>query len=962
MLDKHYQPSSIEAANRELWQQLTYQETSSQTYSIFLPPPNVTGTLHMGHAFNQTVMDVYIRHARMQGKQTRWIPGTDHAGIATQIVVERQLEKQGLKRETLGRKDFLEKVWQWKETSGNQINQQIRHLGSSIDWQHSYFTMDEHHSQQVIKAFVKLYEDGFIYKGQRLVNWDPSLQTAVSDLEVMNQEEQGHLWHIAYPLLNNPQQSIVVATTRPETLLGDVAIMVNPTDARYQHLIGQQVQIPVCGRSIPIIADEYVDASFGTGAVKVTPAHDFNDYQVAKRHQLPLINLFNLDATCNENTPSDYQGLTREQARTKILQTLEQTGQLISQKPHTLMIPRCERTNTIIEPMLTHQWFMDLTSDKAQQAIVQPALDVVAQGKINIVPNEWQNTYNHWLNTIQDWCVSRQLWWGHQIPAWYGQDGEVFVALNLDEAKAKASKAGYTGDLTQEDDVLDTWFSSAMVPFASLGGLNHADVAKFLPSSVLVTGYDIIFFWVARMVMMTQYFTGTQPFKDVYVHGLVRDADGKKMSKSEGNTLDPIDLIEGIDLETLLEKRTQGLRRPELAAQVKDKTKQQFPEGIPAFGTDALRMTFASLASLGRSINFDSKRCEGYLHFCNKLWNATRFIEMQLEQNTGIQPNIDIKHLSFADGWLLNRMQTVAGQIEQHLKTYRLDLMAQSLYSLIWDECCDWYIELAKVQMQLANQPNDLASSEQKAHTLGMLCLMLDVLLRFLHPIMPFITETIWQQMGKVANLPSYMQLQNNTNIVTKTIIATAYPDANYFNTLFEHLAQTVDKNCTDFSVQIEQAQASMQVLQDWVQACRQLRSDCNVSSSQKIPLQIIFTDNEHTPQNLQANLLPYLKTLAKLSEVTKVDAFVDAKQSSILSHGARMQFMIEIDIEAETARLNKQLESMTQEINSLNTRLSQPAFVDKAPAKVVAQVREQLEKLQKHQQDLQAQLIRLQA
>ncbi|MDC1173175.1 valine--tRNA ligase [Methylophilaceae bacterium] len=912
-LSKSFNPSDIEKKWYEFWESKGYYKSGEDldnpySFSILLPPPNVTGTLHMGHGFNQTLMDALTRYHRMKGENTLWQPGTDHAGIATQIVVERQLDQQKVSRHDLGRKKFIEKVWDWKAYSGGTITQQMRRLGTSPDWSRERFTMDEGLSKTVTEVFVRLYREGLIYRGKRLVNWDVTLQTAVSDLEVIQEDESGSLWHINYPL-ENKSDFLTVATTRPETMLGDTALMVHPEDERYKKYIGQYAFIPLINRKIPIISDEYVDPEFGTGVVKVTPAHDFNDYAVGQRHDLPIVNILTLDGYINENGTKLYQGLERFKAREKIIDDLKKESLLLKTQKHTLKIPRGDRTNTVIEPMLTDQWYVAMTKPTGdKKSIAEKALEVVEKGEIKFYPENWVNTYNQWLNNIQDWCISRQLWWGHQIPAWYGTNKEVYVANSYEEAKSIAEEDGYQGELVRDEDVLDTWFSSALWPFSTLDWTpdypekSNPALDLYLPSSVLVTGFDIIFFWVARMVMLTKHITQKIPFKHVYVHGLIRDADGQKMSKSKGNVLDPIDLIDGISLDDLIKKRTNGLMNPKQEESIINKTKKEFPDGISSYGTDALRFTFASLASPGRDIKFDLQRCDGYRNFCNKLWNATRFVLMNCEdQDNGFGKCTDgYLEFSQADRWIVSILQKTESNVERNFSEYRFDLLAQEIYQFVWDEYCDWYLELAKVQLQNGNEA-------QKRATRRTLVSILETILRMSHPLMPFITEEIWQIIGPM--------LGKNAD----SIMLEPYPVAK---------KEKIDEVSIHW----------MHTLKSMVEQCRSLRGEMNISPAVKIPL--AMSGN----LDILITYVDYLKGLAKLSDVELMDELPVKDAPVSIIDDFKLMLNIEVDKEAEKNRLQKEITRLEIEINKAEKKLGNTSFVEKAPAEVISQEKERLE------------------
>ena len=912
-MEKTYNPHQIEAKYRDIWEQGDFFSSktnphSKDAYSIVLPPPNVTGSLHMGHAFQHTIMDVLTRYHRGKGDQTLWQPGTDHAGIATQMVVERQLAQQNITRHEVGREQFIEKIWDWKEKSGGTITSQMRRLGASVDWDRERFTMDDGLSDAVQKVFVDLFNEGLIYRGKRLVNWDPVLLTAVSDLEVINTEEQGSLWHMCYPVADS-NETLVVATTRPETMLGDSAVAVHPSDERYQHLIGKLVDLPLTNRQIPIIADDYVDMEFGTGCVKITPAHDFNDYEMGQRHNLEIINILTDDAEINTGAPEAYQGLDRFIARKQIVNDLKELNLLEKIEPHTLMTPRGDRTNAVIEPYMTDQWFVKI------QPLADPAIDAVKNGDIRFVPNNWQKTYFNWMDNIQDWCISRQIWWGHRIPAWYDENGKIYVANSLEEAQ---TQAGTGVILKQDEDVLDTWFSSALWPFSTLGWPEKTpELSRFYPTNVLVTGFDIIFFWVARMIMFGLKFAGDVPFKDIYITGLIRDGQGNKMSKSKGNVLDPIDLIDGITLEALLEKRTQGMMQPKMAEKIRKQTEKEFADGIPSFGADALRFTFAALASFGRDIKFDLKRVEGYRNFCNKLWNASRFVLMKLEDQ-----KIDSSaNISTSDEWILSRLQHTKIAVEKHLADYRLDLMSQTLYEFVWHDYCDWYLELSKPLLDDENT---------RAGTQATLIKVLNEILTLLHPIIPFITEEIFEQ------------CQNLSDNDTQRLIITAYPEV-------------------DQSLISEDSEAQITWLQDFILGVRQIRGEMNIAPGKPLPC-FIQNSNDIDKDYLQNNH-SILTTLAKLEDITQLSPSDEAAESATALVG-EMKILIPlaglIDKDQEISRLNKEIEKLTKQQQQFSGKLNNEKFVSSAPEAVVAKERQKLHSVEQALSDLGQQLDKI--
>lgn len=916
-MEKTYNPKEIEQNWYNTWEEKGYFQASGngEPYCIMLPPPNVTGTLHMGHAFQHTVMDALIRHKRMSGCNTLWQAGTDHAGIATQMVVERQLIGEGKTRHDLGRDDFIDRVWKWKAESGSTITKQLRRSGASMDWSRERFTMDEGLSKAVTEVFVQLYKEDLIYRGKRLVNWDPVLHTAVSDLEVNSEEENGSLWSFKYPLVDNKDKHIIVATTRPETMLGDSAVAVHPEDERYRHLIGKFVHLPMTDRQIPVIADSYVDPEFGTGCVKITPAHDFNDYDVGKRHDLPLINIFTEDARINENAPERYQGMNRFDARKIIVEDMKCAGLLEEIKPHKLMVPRGDRTNAVIEPYLTDQWYV-----KAEP-LAKPARDAVEDGRIKFIPSNWDKTYFEWMRNIEDWCISRQIWWGHRIPAWYDADGNVYVGRNEAEVRAE-NNLGDEIPLEQDNDVLDTWFSSALWPFSTLGWPeNTPELETFYPTSVLVTGFDIIFFWVARMIMMgMKFMDGEVPFKEVYIHGLVRDSDGQKMSKSKGNVLDPLDLIDGIDLDALVKKRTTGLMQPQMAPKIEQNTQKHFPEGISAFGTDAMRFTFASLATTGRDIAFDVGRIEGYRNFCNKLWNAARFVMSNISEGE----TFDEITLGAADKWIISKLETVKKEVEISFGNYRIDLASHAIYDFIWSEYCDWYIELSKTVIYNSVDRKRIAGTK---HTL---INMLETILRLLHPFMPFITEEIWQKAGKIAGKSG------------DTIMLQQYP-------VYEEV--NLD----------EEATKEIEWLKTFLLGIRRIRGEMNISPGK--PLQIILKNASNDDKALvEANKTNLLK-LGKIDDITMLKDGEQAPESAIAIVG-EMEILVPmaglIDKESEIARIKKEMEKLQKDLDKSKTKLGNPNFVDKAPETVVNKEKERVAEMESSLSILTQQLKRI--
>jgi valyl-tRNA synthetase len=915
-MEKSYKPAAIEKAWYAHWEKAGYFAPSGhgEPYSIMIPPPNVTGTLHMGHAFQDTIMDALTRYHRMLGYNSLWQPGMDHAGIATQMVVERQIESAGQDRLSLGREAFLQKVWDWKQQSGDTIAQQLRRMGSSVDWSRERFTMDEDLSRAVIEVFVQLYDEGLIFRGKRLVNWDPVLHTALSDLEVVSKEEQGHLWHFRYPLTSGDGY-VVVATTRPETMLGDTAVAVHPEDTRYRSLVGLTVELPLTGRQIPVIADEYVDPEFGSGCVKITPAHDFNDYEIGLRHDLPIINIFSTNAEINDNAPEPYRNLDRFDARKRVVADLEAAGLLEKIEDHSMMVPRGDRSTAIVEPYLTDQWFVKTGP------LAEPAIQAVEDGRIRFIPENWSKTYFEWMHNIQDWCISRQLWWGHRIPAWYDDAGNIYVGRSETEARQRHNLAPDLV-LRQDEDVLDTWFSSALWPFSTQGWPDDtSDLKTFYPGSVLVTGFDIIFFWVARMIMMGLKFAGDVPFREVYIHGLIRDQEGQKMSKSKGNVLDPLDLIDGVDLDTLLDKRTAGLMQPQLKPQIEAATRKQFPNGIPEFGADALRFTFAALASTGRDIRFDLNRVEGYRNFCNKIWNAARYVLMNQTPDAQSAP-IAPADQNLCDRWIRSRLNQTIVDTRKHLESYRLDLAAKTLYEFTWNEYCDWYLELSKTALQDTD-----ATDSSKAATRETLVEVLDALLRCLHPLIPFITEEIWQKLAPRDGA---------------TIMLQAYPSADAF-----------DKD----------ADAEQQI--EWIMGViigiRQIRGEMDIAPGR--PLSVLLQGASDTDQELLARHALYLKNLGRLADV-RVLADDESPPPSATALLGAMKILVPmagvIDVAAEKLRLEKKRGRGTHDLQKVQGKLENKQFLAKAPAAVLAKERQRFTDLEREISQIDAQLEKL--
>jgi valyl-tRNA synthetase len=914
-MDKTYSPHEIEQRHYQRWEANGWFAPSGEgtPYCIVIPPPNVTGTLHMGHAFQDTIMDTLTRYQRMSGRNTLWQPGSDHAGIATQMVVERQLNAEGTSRTELGREQFVERVWQWKSESGGQINQQLRRLGASVDWERERFTMDDDLSAAVTRVFVSLFDEGLIYRGKRLVNWDPVLHTALSDLEVLQEDEPGHLWHFRYPLADGSGH-LTVATTRPETMLGDSAVAVHPDDERYQKLIGKELELPLVGRRIPVIADEYVDPEFGTGCVKITPAHDFNDYEVGLRHNLPQYNIFDDDAAINDSAPEAYRGLDRYDARKKVVADLDALGLLGAVEDYDRKVPRGDRSGEIVEPYLTDQWYVKI------KPLAEPAIEAVESGRIRFVPETWTKTYYEWMYNIQDWCISRQLWWGHRIPAWYDDAGNVYVGE--DEAAVRAKYKLDAGlALRQDDDVLDTWFSSALWPFSTMGWPEKTDSLKaFYPGNVLVTGFDIIFFWVARMIMMGLKFAGDVPFHEVYIHGLIRDQEGQKMSKSKGNVLDPLDLIDGVDLDTLLDKRTRGLMQPHLKPKIEQATRKQFPNGIDEYGADALRFTFAALATTGRDIRFDLGRIEGYKNFCNKLWNAARYTHMNTEYAADVAPE-----LSPADRWIRSRLQKAVAAVHEYFANYRLDLAAQAMYDFTWHEFCDWYLELSKPVLQ-----SDDASDAQKEGARRTLIDVLESLLRLLHPIMPFITEEIWQQTKLRAGIDG------------ETIMLRPYPQA------ADYLADP-------------EAEQEIEWVQQFILGIRQIRGEMDISPGKKLPVLL-----QNATADDRARAARHEALLARVGRVESVNALADDEQAPPAATAllGKLRLLVPmqglIDVAAERARLGKQRDKVEAELARAKGKLANANFVNNAPAAVVTQEKARVVEFEQQLAQLAEQLAKL--